>query len=217
MGAALRQPPSGEPEPAVIELLKRHDDDALRQELRARLLRDGLRQFVTRAAPAMLAAVGNGWARGEVEVFEEHHFSTQLDTVLREAMMQLPPATSGPRVLLTTLPGEPHTLGLLLTLLRLEGAACIWLGAQTPQSQILAGARAFRAQVVALSFSQYVDPGSVRRGVSQLRQRLPPDTELWCGGRSAARLKRPPAGVAIFSDLDQLAQRLQGRPAARAD
>jgi len=217
--AVERQPPSGEPEPAVIELLKRHDDNALRQELRARLLRDGLRQFVTRAAPAMLTAVGNGWARGQVEVFEEHHFSTQLDTLVREAMMQLPAANSGPRVLLTTLPGEPHTLGLLLTLalLRLEGAACIWLGAQTPQSQIVAGASAFRAQVVALSFSEYVDPGAVRRGVSQLRQRLPPDIELWCGGRSAARLKRPPAGVAIFSDLDQLAQRLQGRPAAKAD
>lgn len=217
--ALERQPPAGEPELALIALLKRHDEDALRNELRARLLREGLGRFVTRAAPAMLAAVGNGWARGEVEVFEEHHFSAQIDSVLREAVMQLPAGKGSPRVLLTTLPGEPHTLGLLLTLalMRLEGATCIWLGAQTPESQILAGARAFRADVVGLSFSEYVDAGAVRRGLSQLRLRLPPDVELWCGGRAAARVKRPAPGVSVFADLNQLAQRLQGGAATRAD
>ncbi|MFZ5493356.1 MAG: MerR family transcriptional regulator [Pseudomonadota bacterium] len=200
-------------EQALIELIKRHDDNGLRLELRTRVLRDGLRRFVCETAAAMLERVGDGWARGELEVFEEHHFSAQLDSVLRETTAQLPPGAETPRVLLTTLTGEPHTLGLMLAqaLLRLEGAACILLGAQTPQSQIVAAARAFEADVVALSFSEYFDPGAVRIGVRQLRVDLPADVELWCGGRAAQRLKRPPAGVTVLASLDQLPQALLAR------
>lgn len=213
--AAVRQPAAETTEPGLIELIRRHDDDGLRRELRARLLRDGLRRFVCHSAPGMLTTVGNGWASGQIEVFEEHHFSAQLDSLLREAIVQLPSGTGTPRVLLTTLPGEPHTLGLMLAqaLLRSEGAACILLGAQTPESQIVAAAGAFGADSVALSFSEYFEAGAIRLGVRRLRQLLPPDTALWCGGRSAQRLKRPPAGVTIFGDLDQLAALLDSRAA----
>ena len=209
--AAQLQPTVGNIDPDLLGIIKQHDDNGLRQELRTRLLRDGLRRFVTHAAPSMLSSVGNGWARGDLEVFEEHHFSTQLDTVLREAITQLPAGIEAPRVLLTTLSGEPHTLGLMLAqaLMRLEGAACVWLGAQTPQSQIAAAAHAYRTGIVALSFSEYLDPGAVRTGVRQLRLHLPATTELWCGGRSALRLKRPPAGVTIITDAEHLAWQLR--------
>ncbi|MDD3649876.1 MerR family transcriptional regulator [Immundisolibacter sp.] len=211
--AAPRPPSPDTLDPGLVDLIKRHDDEGLRQELRARLLREGLRRFVCESAAGMLTTVGDGWARGVLEVFEEHHFSAQLDSVLREAVAQLPPGARRPRVLLTTLSGEPHTLGLMLAfaLLRVEGAAGILLGAQTPESQIVAAAEAFAADAVALSFSEYVDPGAVRLGVRRLRQALPPDVALWCGGRSAQRLKRPPAGVVIFSDLEQLAAVLESR------
>lgn len=208
--AIERLSPAAEPELALIETLKRHDEDALRQELRARLLRDGLRQFVTHGAASMLTSVGNGWARGDVEVFEEHHFSAQLDNVLHEAIAQLPPADATPRILLTTLSGEPHGLGLLLAhaLMRLEGATCISLGVQTPVSQIAAAAVAYRADIVALSFSVYLDAGAVRAGVRQMRLRLPAATELWCGGHGVQRLKRLPARVTVFRSMEQLSQEL---------
>lgn len=210
--AAQHADPDGA-DPALIDLIKRHDDAGLRRELRARVLRDGLRQFLCSTAAGMLERVGDGWARGELEVFEEHHFSAQLDTVLRETVAQLPAGAQTPRVLLTTLPGEPHTLGLMLALalLRLEGAACILLGAQTPQSQIVAAARAFETDIVALSFSEYFDPGAVRTGVRQLRQDLPAEVELWCGGRAAQRLKRPPPGVTILASLEQVPGLLAAR------
>ena len=211
--AAARQLVHADAESALIALIKRHDDTGLRQELRARVLREGLRQFVCNTAAAMLERVGDGWARGELEVFEEHHFSAQLDTVLRETVSQLPAGAQTPRVLLTTLTGEPHTLGLMLAMarLRLEGAACVLLGAQTPQSQIVAAARAFETDIVALSFSEYFDPGAVRIGVQQLRLDLPADVELWCGGRAAQRLKRPPPGVTILANLEQVPDLLSAR------
>jgi type I restriction enzyme R subunit len=200
---------------ALFELIKRHDDAGLRQALRGQLLREGLRHFVTHSAGALLSGVGDRWARGELEIFEEHHFSAHLDMVLREAIALLPPGPLTPRVLLTTLPGEPHELGLVLVLamLRLQGAACILLGAQTPESQIVAAAAAYRVDVVALSFSEYFDPGAVRLGVRRLRAELPTHVELWCGGRAAQRLKRPPAGVTVIGDLDELPAALASRSA----
>lgn len=200
-------------ESVLIELLKRHDDAGVRQELRTRLLRDGLQQFVTHAVAPMLESVGDAWSRGDIEVFEEHHFSVQLDGVLHEAIAQLPVVNETPRVLLTTLPGEPHGLGLLLAhvLLRLEGATCISLGIQTPESQVDAAARAYGVDIVALSFSEYFAPGAMRDSVRRLRALLPTTTELWCGGSGALRLKRPPAGVTVIKTLSQITQDLAAR------
>ena len=62
--AAARQLVHADAEWALIALIKRHDDTGLRQELRARVLREGLRQFVCNTAAAMLERVGDGWARG---------------------------------------------------------------------------------------------------------------------------------------------------------
>ena len=52
-----------------------------------------------------------------------------------------PRPAGGPRVLLTTLPGEPHGLGLLMVeaLLTLDGCRCLSLGVQTPPGDIVPG------------------------------------------------------------------------------
>lgn len=217
--AAAQRPDHGELEPALFELIKRHDDAGLRQALRGRLLREGLQHFITRSAGPLLNGAGERWARGELEVFEEHHFSAQLDMVLRGAIVQLPDGPLTPRVLLATLPGEPHMFGLVLVLamLRLEGAAAILLGAQTPESQIVAAARAFRVDIVALSFSEYFAPAAVRLGLQRLRAELPAEVQLWSGGRAAQHLKRPPAGVTVIGDLNDLPAALRGTPHSRSD
>jgi len=196
----------------VLELLKRHDEAALRQALRAHLLKDGLLRFVTATVSPMLISIGHAWTRGEIEIFEEHLFSEQLHGVLHEAIAQLPAARQSPRVLLTTLPGEPHGLGLLLAhvLFRLEGAQCVSLGTQTPESQVNAAVRAYNADIVALAFSEYFAPGAMRDSLRRLRELLPPDTDLWCGGGGAKRMKRPPQGVTVIKALDEIGAQLAG-------
>jgi methylmalonyl-CoA mutase cobalamin-binding subunit len=156
----------------------------------------------------MLTAVGQAWARSDLEVFEEHLFSEQLRSVLHEALAQLPPAGESPRVLLTTLPGEPHSLGLLLSqaLLRLEGALCIFLGPQTPESQIVAAAEAYHADIVALSFSEYFPVAGMRDSIQRVRDGLPAHVLLWCGGRSARRLRKPPEGVRLLAALNEIGE-----------
>jgi DNA-binding transcriptional MerR regulator/methylmalonyl-CoA mutase cobalamin-binding subunit len=207
------------------DLLKRHDAIAVQHALRTLLLREGLERFVLDTAGNLIQAVGQWWAAGELEVFEEHLFTEQLYRVLREAVSQVPARNARPRVLLTTLPNEPHALGILLAeaVMRLEGASCTPLGAQTPESQILAAVRAGGTDIVALSFSGYFALPQMRESMERLRAALPARVALWCGGAATARLKRPPSGVQLLPLLSDIAPNLAswrdkapGKPALRS-
>ena len=188
------------------EMLRQHNPQALQHSLRTRLVRDGLERFVLDTAAPLVEAIGEGWARGELEIFEEHLATEQLQRVLREAVSQVAPGDGGPRVLLTTLPNEPHALGLLLAeaIMRLNGAQCTPLGGQTPESQIVAAARASASDIVALSFTGYFPPVGMRNSLAGLRASLPASVELWCGGAGAARLKKPPAGIHVLRGLVEI-------------
>jgi DNA-binding transcriptional MerR regulator/methylmalonyl-CoA mutase cobalamin-binding subunit len=210
-----------EPAPVHSELLglvKRRDAHALQHALRTVLLREGLERFVLDTAGPLIQAIGERWAAGEIEVFEEHLATEQLYRVLREAVSQVPAADGRPRVLLTTLPGEPHALGLLLAeaLMRLEGASCTPLGAQTPESEILAAVRAGDMDIVALSFSDYFGLAQLREAIARLRAVLPSRVALWCGGAGTARLKKPPPGVQMIARLSDIASHLARQRNVRA-
>lgn len=68
---------------------------------------------------------------------------------MRQAVQSIPAQAlqAKPKVLLTTLPGEPHGLGLLMVeaLLALEGCPCVSLGVQTPQQELPQAAKAHGA------------------------------------------------------------------------
>ena len=115
--ASPSQAPALQAEPrALYELVRAHDVTALRRALMQTLLRRGLGHFVTEVAQPLLVEIGEAWARGQLEVFEEHLCSEALETVLRAAIATAPEvrADGSPRVLLTTFPGEQHGLGLLM-------------------------------------------------------------------------------------------------------
>jgi len=201
----------------VLYLVKTHQTAELRRELGQAVVRDGLFRFVTETAAPLAALVGEAWMRGEIEVFEEHLFTEQVQGVLRQAIAQVPTAGGTPKVLLSTLPGEQHGLGLLMAeaACALEGAQCVSLGVQTPAGELVAAARANAADVVALSFCSSYSAGAMREGVQMLRRDLPAATVIWCGGAGAARLRNPPAGVQVINDLSAIGGALQEWRAAR--
>jgi cobalamin-dependent methionine synthase I len=123
---------------------------------------------------------------------------------------QVPARDARPHVLLTTLPNEPHALGLLLAeaVMRLEGAICTPLGAQTPEGQILLAVRAGGMDIVALSFSGYFGLPQMREAIVRLRSALPARVVLWCGGAATERLKKTPPGVHLISSLADIAPNL---------
>jgi methylmalonyl-CoA mutase cobalamin-binding subunit len=157
------------------------------------LQREGLSHFVIDFVAPLTVWIGEAWVRGELAVYEEHVFTECVTRVMRLGIAQCAQAAvaSGPKVLLTTFPQEPHGLGLLMveSLLTERGCTCLSLGTQTPVLDIARAAHAHRVDVVALSFSSLMKTNDVLSGMSELRQHLPKTVTVWAGGQAAA-LKR---------------------------
>ena len=170
-----------------LALLDVQDVSALRQALQQTLLERGLARLLTECIAPMNLQVGQAWIEGRLAVYQEHLYTEVVQGLLRQAMAQAvgQRALVPPRILLTTLPGEPHALGLLMAecMLVLEGCQTVPLGTQTPLPEIVAAAEAGGADIVALGFSGIQNPREVRTALEQLRQRLPAHTEIWAGGQ----------------------------------
>ena len=186
----------------VVDLIRQHDIPALGNALRQALHRQGLQQFVLETVSTLNRAIGEAWMRGEIQVFEEHLYTEQMQALLRQAIGALPPGSGRPRILLTTVPEEQHILGILMSeaLLTLEGAGCVSLGTQTPLADIGLAAQAQQADIVALSFSSAFPTRQVAPLLKQLRGMLAANIEVWAGGAGIERVAAP-EGVRIMGSL----------------
>jgi methanogenic corrinoid protein MtbC1 len=184
-------------------MLQGHDAAALQHVLANMLMRQGLQRFVLDTITPLNRLVGEAWMRGELQIFEEHLYTEQLQVALRTAINAFPRQLGTPRVLLTTFPGEQHGLGLLMVeaLLVPEGAQCISLGVQTPLDDIRRAALAHKAQLVALSFSSVFPVRQATEGLSALRRQLPDTVTLWAGGEMTRRVRKTMPGVVLIPDL----------------
>ncbi len=215
--APVSKPAEREDLGELLLLVKRNDAAGYQQAMQQRLARQGLQSFVQDTIAPLARHVGEAWADGRVEVFEEHLFTELTKRLLRQAIAALPNGVRRPRVLLTSVPDEPHMLGLLMVeaLLALEGAECIPLGTQMPLLEISRAATAHRADIVALSFSAAFPKRQIPGLLEQLRSILPAGVALWAGGSGIYRLT-PLEGVRLLPGLDDAPHALaewHGRPA----
>jgi DNA-binding transcriptional MerR regulator/methylmalonyl-CoA mutase cobalamin-binding subunit len=189
-----------------LELVRSHRIDDLRRALSTAALQLGIERFVVDLCAPLNRSVGDRWARGELEIFEEHLYTESMQVVLRSAIGSIPAPGEHPRVLLTTVPNETHGLGLLMAeaLLALDGCRCISLGTQTPIGDVVRAVAAQRAEIVALSFSASLSPNLVVDGLAELRARLPAQVEIWAGGRCPILKRRPPKDVTVLGGLDEI-------------
>jgi methanogenic corrinoid protein MtbC1 len=192
----------------VLHLIRAHDLRGLRRRLRLALARFGVARFVVEVVAPLNTAIGDAWLRGQMEVFEEHVYTEAVQVVLREAIAAVPEAdiAQRPTVLLATVPGEPHGLGLLMAeaILALEGCACVSLGVQTPLWDIAKAASAFQADIVALGFTGCLNPNQVVDGLAELRSKLPAAVRIWAGGTAPVLHRRRIDGVEPMSSLESI-------------
>lgn len=190
-----------------LDLCKTHQTEALRHGLSQALSRMGLERFIVELLAPLNRLVGDSWANGSLQIFEEHLYTESVQIVMRAAIssLQLPRGKMpvGPRILLTTLPQEQHGLGLLMAeaIFTQEGASCISLGVQTPIMDIVGAARSQHADIVALSVSGAMNPRLVLEGLTDLRRKLPVSTELWVGGDCPVLVRRPPEAIYVLIHL----------------
>ena len=193
-----------------LRALRAGGAEALRHWLTQGLARTGLAAFVIDGVAPLTIAVGEAWLDGRIAVYEEHLYSEAVQAVLRSALVpfQAGLETHAPRLLLTTVPGEAHGLGLLMAeaLMTLQACHCLSLGTQTPLADIVAAVAAHRIDVVALSFSASLAPAQALPALAALRAALPAAVEIWAGGASPALRGLRIAGVRVMSALGEIAQ-----------
>jgi DNA-binding transcriptional MerR regulator/methylmalonyl-CoA mutase cobalamin-binding subunit len=191
-----------------MQLIRAHQVEDLRRGLSQRVLRMGLARFVTEVVAPLTEMVGEAWARGQLEVFEEHLYTESLQVVLRSAISTIPQPGHQPRVLLTTFPSEAHGMGLLMVeaLLALEGCRCFSLGVQTPVFDISMAVESQSIDIVVLSFSSIMNPNLMAEGLTELRAKLPEAVEIWAGGHCPSLKRRAPNGVLVVTELEELSE-----------
>jgi methylmalonyl-CoA mutase cobalamin-binding subunit/DNA-binding transcriptional MerR regulator len=186
----------------LLELLKTHQSARFRAALSRQIQGQGLQQFVQDTMAPLSTAVGEAWSRGELRVFEEHLFSEIATSILGQALDTINTSEGRPRVLMTTLPGEAHSLGLLMAacLFALHGAHCIYLGTETPGEDIAQAALAHGADVVALSFSSAFPLRKIQPTLIGLRQQIAGDIKIVAGGLGISKQK-PLSGIFFMKDF----------------
>ncbi|MCC7327938.1 MAG: MerR family transcriptional regulator [Burkholderiales bacterium] len=187
----------------VLAMLRSHDLPGLQHTLANQVMRQGLQRFVLDTITPLNRAVGDAWMRGDLQVFEEHLYTEQLQVALRAAINASPRQSGTPRMLLTTLPAELHGLGLLMVeaMLVPEGVHCISLGPQTPLEDIRRAAIAHQVHIVALSFSAAFPVRQAVDGLATLRRELPAQMTLWAGGELTRRVRKTMPGIMLIPDL----------------
>ncbi|MEZ4219862.1 MAG: MerR family transcriptional regulator [Polyangiaceae bacterium] len=190
----VEESPERAPDGLVAALLDciRHDNaDGLRAELRQAVATHGAKRFITDVASPLVQAVGTDWAQGRLAIHHEHLLTETLTTQLRLLLSAYEVSSRRPFVLLATLPGELHSLGLEMAALfvALSNATPRLLGVDTPVDQIEEAARALHVNVVALSISSGADPETANAQVSLLLQRLPTRVQIWVGGQGSSSLR----------------------------
>ena len=195
---------SSGPYQPILDLLRDYRLAELHGHFQFRLLDLGLRRFVIEYLAPLSAEVGRAWGRGELPVRSEHLYSQLAMSILhaRQAGIRAT-GRQGPKVVLATITGEAHALGILMAeaVLTTHGVECIQLGSDLPAMEIAAAARETGADIVALSFSSWFPRKSALRMIRELRAALPPATVLWVGGDGAPEAAALTAGVHVFDTL----------------
>lgn len=207
--------PGGEVPGEILAACRRFDREALEGILRRDASALGTTRFLRDRVAPLLEMVGEAWARGEIEIGQEHFFSEVLEDQLRAIRVPLQASAGGQPVVVASLPNELHSLGLQIAALSIaaSGRSVHILGPHLPGPEIVRAAEALGAIAVGLSVSLNADEVEVMEQVAALRAELPVRIELWLGGAGAARLEAVTLGVfavPTLDDLDAALDRLAG-------
>ncbi len=199
-------PPDLEKE--LIAILQSREPHRVREYLNHQMVGMGLQSFILDLMQHANTLVGDAWMSGKIEIFEEHLYTEELQSLIRHTIGSLRPATQAPRIMLTTAPDEHHSLGILMVeaLLRLDQVDAVSFGTQMPVRDIVQAVSRHKMDIVILSFSAAFPSNRAIEFLEELRFRLPLSVQIWAGGGGMRTTRRSIEAVQIFSDLQSVRQ-----------
>ena len=134
-----------------------------------------------------LVALGEAWARGDVDPAGEHMASHQVLRRLAAAFEAAGTRSRGPRVVVGLPAGSRHELGALAfaTAIRRLGHDVLYLGADVPEQSWLNAVHSHDAAAAVLGVTTAADLPSARRTTAVLAEERPDLLIAWGGARAA--------------------------------
>lgn len=202
LGARAATGEAAERESQAIErwlsLTRELDAVTLAKELELCLAGMPVISFLERYIGPYLAEVGERWARGELRISQEHFASERTREFLCARWRALAEASAGDavNVVLATPPGEHHVLGLHMAawVIALAGGRIVFLGADTPMSEIGFAVDRHAASAVVLSVAAGYG-GDLAAHLEELSGALPPQVPWVIGGSGAVGRTADPGHI----------------------
>ncbi|MCW8932335.1 MAG: MerR family transcriptional regulator [Gammaproteobacteria bacterium] len=191
----------------LIECVAYHKTHRLWALLEQTLIQQGMKSFVVDTIAPLVYMIGDKWAKGELKIFEEHFLTRQLTLFLDAVISKMPVNIHSNSVLLATLPGEHHSLGLLMLegLLRERGLSVINLGTEVPMDQLTQATEQYQVKSILLSFSSAYNTNGLRTELIELAGRLPDSVSIYVGGEGVKRMRKMPAQIFFQKSLQEVA------------
>ena len=160
----------------------------------------------------LVREVGIQWHAGELSIAQEHMVTDIVKRLLIAASRGYFRSANSSRLVLATLSGERHEVGLLLCnwLAATRRHHVHYLGADCPPEEIARFAIDVKARAALISI---VMPENIVAALTQLRKlaaALSGHCEIWIGGHAAGQLPSAdlPAGCSLVSSVADFEQRL---------
>ncbi len=215
-----KQQASVEPEIiALIDCVRNGDVEQLQAQLQQLLQQQPPAEFVLKTAAPLIRQTGNAWARGDLSIYMEHLITQQLSATLLQARSLVTAQENGFKVMLATLPGEPHGLGLTLVelLLKTESVKTLNLGTETPVDELVAACQALQPDALALSFSSMQKRPRLISSLQELANKIPASLSLLAGGEGICHLRALPERIQVVRKLEDLSQAIRSLQRTRSE
>ena len=191
----------------LISLLKSKDVLKLEAFIKTTIVSLGLSTFLTETLPQWNYYIGESWDNGIIQIYEEHLYTELIIKNVRAIFNQIPTDNQQlPQIMLTTVPGENHSLGVLMVegMLRLKNIPILNLGIEMPIVEIAKASKKYNLRIVGLSFSVQYDLEKAITEIKNLRKLLSSNVTIWIGGKLFDNSRLKIAGVVIPKNLKQL-------------
>lgn len=194
-----------------LEAIERMDVASADMELSRAATLFPAKTLVTQVIAPVLDQVGERWAHKELGVAQEHVASGLVRSLLNSLIRLYTPTRQSDTIVLSTIQGERHEFGLLLTALLAasRGWRVVYLGTDLPALEIAHALRLTNSRYLALSMVTTPTP-EFEEELQAVARSIQPTTRVWIGGAEAPGYRKTidNAGWVLIRDLDDLDDRL---------
>lgn len=160
----------------------------------------------------LVREIGDRWHRGEVTIAQEHMVTDIVRRLVISVSRGYLRADNGPCLVLATLSGERHELGILMCswLAATRRYHTHYLGADCPAAEIARFALEVDARAVLISLVMPENSVPVMLQLRELAEQLRGKCEIWIGGFAARQLtpEEVPVGCVLLPGPLDFEQRL---------